>query len=119
MWYPRCPEKNIRTFCGSIPRSEYSISRSFSPCFLEAFLAEPSLFLDLVVLALRTRFWRHSLPRGSAVLAFPAVMRWLAGRVEMIGVNIEDQISAVPAFLFHWKSRVLIVSGGEVDVLGR
>src|SRR6266852_9798276 len=82
---------------------------SFSPCFLEAFLAEPCLFLDLVVLAFRTWLRRHSLPRGSAVLAFPAVMRGLAGSVQMIRVNIEDQISTVPAFLFHWESRVLVV----------
>src|SRR6266581_3286913 len=30
MWYPRCPEKKIRTSPGSTPRSEYTISRSFS-----------------------------------------------------------------------------------------
>src|SRR6266581_6224583 len=30
MWYPRCPEKKIRTSPGSTPRSEYTISRSCS-----------------------------------------------------------------------------------------
>ena len=35
----------------------------------------------------------------------------------MVCVDVEDKVCALPAFLFHWKGRVLVVGCREVDML--
>ena len=82
----------------------------------QALAAEPVLLRELGFLAAGTEIRGVSHPLLAAGAARPPVVALLAGEVEVVGVDVEDQISSLPALVLHVGPGVLVVGRGEVGV---
>src|SRR3990170_5247998 len=81
-------------------------------------VAWPGFGFELRTVADGARFRGDAFAAEAAFVAGPLVVYLVAGSGNVVGVYVEDEVGAEPAFLVHVGFGILVVSAGMVDVRG-